>query len=598
MAELKVVSQPANVPTLNLARPQAQPTITNVARPAGQPTLSVPKTLPQQPQIVSIGDAQTQVPTQQRLSTAQFAQTIKAKYPQYANIDDAELTKRILEKYPQYQGKVDFSMPEAPTQPVDRSKGFFGRLFDDLKGRVENLKKSSQLVDEGKQGNVGFGFQTLGQIAGGVGDVIGEGLTSTFRTLAPQSAQEGLQTLGDNIGQSKVVQDLAQKYQGFKEAHPVGAANLEAAGNIAQFLPIGKGAGLVGRGVTGAVEKVAPGLIERTGQLITNQLEKRALSAAEKEALTITKPILNVAEKKAAIAGERATQSITGNITIAPSRFDENVARAVTGIVKKSATIPENVAAVKSEIGNIARGVEQELKTNNAIFNKNQLKTALDAAKEESRVIFGTDKTLESNYDAVVNELMRQVDKGPKNLDGLWKARQAFDDVVESKFGKKVFGDATDNVRRNAIQDVRRAVNEYVANRLPEGNQYKEALKRMTNMYEAVNRMAAQGVSYVDQSWFKTGISAIREHPAYAALTLGLTGSVLGSIFSHPTALLALLGGSIIYAGGKKITPKLFRAALQATLEQSGRAMQVTEREAIKRMIQNINVSADPESEQ
>src|SRR5262245_1450068 len=43
---------------------------------------------------------------------AELGRRVKAKYPQYANIDDAELGRRIKAKYPQYAAFTD--MPTAP----------------------------------------------------------------------------------------------------------------------------------------------------------------------------------------------------------------------------------------------------------------------------------------------------------------------------------------------------------------------------------------------------------------------------------------------------------------------------------------------------
>jgi hypothetical protein len=37
-----------------------------------------------------------------KLTPAQFAEKLKAKYPQYANIDDVTLVDKVLQKYPQY----------------------------------------------------------------------------------------------------------------------------------------------------------------------------------------------------------------------------------------------------------------------------------------------------------------------------------------------------------------------------------------------------------------------------------------------------------------------------------------------------------------
>lgn len=45
------------------------------------------------------------------MNPQQFAQKIKAKYPQYKNIDDVELSRKIIEKYPAYASQVKFDEP-------------------------------------------------------------------------------------------------------------------------------------------------------------------------------------------------------------------------------------------------------------------------------------------------------------------------------------------------------------------------------------------------------------------------------------------------------------------------------------------------------
>lgn len=45
---------------------------------------------------------------QEKLSQQEFAQSIKAKYPQYEGVEDSVLVEKILDKYPEYSEKVDF----------------------------------------------------------------------------------------------------------------------------------------------------------------------------------------------------------------------------------------------------------------------------------------------------------------------------------------------------------------------------------------------------------------------------------------------------------------------------------------------------------
>lgn len=42
----------------------------------------------------------------------EFAQKIKAKYPQYADVEDSVLVEKILEKYPQYREQISFDTPQ------------------------------------------------------------------------------------------------------------------------------------------------------------------------------------------------------------------------------------------------------------------------------------------------------------------------------------------------------------------------------------------------------------------------------------------------------------------------------------------------------
>jgi hypothetical protein len=50
----------------------------------------------------------------------QFAARIKAKYPQYRDVDDTLLAKKIVEKYPEYGGMVDFGPTPTPATDVKK----------------------------------------------------------------------------------------------------------------------------------------------------------------------------------------------------------------------------------------------------------------------------------------------------------------------------------------------------------------------------------------------------------------------------------------------------------------------------------------------
>lgn len=74
-----------------------------------------------------------------------FAAAIKAKHPEYAEVDNTELTTRMLEKYPQYKDSVNIDKPAEPEKPkfyeLEKQPGLPKTAMDAVKqlgGRVLN----------------------------------------------------------------------------------------------------------------------------------------------------------------------------------------------------------------------------------------------------------------------------------------------------------------------------------------------------------------------------------------------------------------------------------------------------------------------------
>lgn len=58
------------------------------------------------------------------LTRAEFAQSIKAKYPAYATLSDEEVATKMLATYPQYEAQIKKDAPstDAPMSMADRAK--------------------------------------------------------------------------------------------------------------------------------------------------------------------------------------------------------------------------------------------------------------------------------------------------------------------------------------------------------------------------------------------------------------------------------------------------------------------------------------------
>lgn len=70
----------------------------------------------------------------------EFGERIKAKYPEYKDMDNLELSRRIVAKYPEYKEQVSFDLPNSDIKP--NSKEYF------LQKNRENLQKRKEWEQE------------------------------------------------------------------------------------------------------------------------------------------------------------------------------------------------------------------------------------------------------------------------------------------------------------------------------------------------------------------------------------------------------------------------------------------------------------------
>ena len=135
--------------------------------------------------------------------------------------------------------------------------GLFSRIASDIKKRALNIWD----VTSHKQGGVADILDVGGQVAGGIGDVIGQGLTSAMHAsplssekdleVTKQVAQEAFDKLidlplpGDPRGTT--VRNAIENYDKFKEENPDAARHVEAIANIASLLPIERIPALAGK---------------------------------------------------------------------------------------------------------------------------------------------------------------------------------------------------------------------------------------------------------------------------------------------------------------------------------------------------------------
>lgn len=142
---------------------------------------------------------------------------------------------------------------EAPKQP-----GFIERVGADIKKRGTEVFDTFKEAAEGKINPLETGVRVVGQAAAGVGDVIGEGISSAASYAPEPVKQLGVDILKTKAGQMGLdaIQSGVEAYTDWATKNPRLAKDLEGVVNIASILPAYKGAKAAGTFAKEAAEDV------------------------------------------------------------------------------------------------------------------------------------------------------------------------------------------------------------------------------------------------------------------------------------------------------------------------------------------------------
>lgn len=365
------------------------------------------------------------------------------------------------------------------------------------------------------------------------------------------------QKLYDDIGAKLNQPSISEKF--VAENLPArNKSNLQVAGDFAMLGADVLGAGTFGKGATAAMKTgslapkyaTAPTAIT-AAQKATEVLPAASTRAAEQYAQTNAPKVANKLHDKALeitmpkLTEKEAGEAISKGQTTAPGLFkpsrvlptnrDHIVAESVEHLIDPAADVSKNALTVNTEVARINQGVKEFVRDNKVPFNEKQLRTQLNGASDDLKLIFASDATAERTYKAVVDAFVDTVRK--KDTAGLFEARQVFDQIPSIKKLLQSEG-LGENVRREIVLNVRRAANDYVSALLPEGNPYKSLLRKESLMFEALTNM---GMKNADKLGKTTIQALVAENPVLAAvlgslgLGLGLGGVGVGTAIINST---------------------------------------------------------------
>ncbi len=248
---------------------------------------------------------------------------------------------------------------------IEDTPGFFDRVGEDLKKRGSAIKQTFQDTASGKINPLDTGIQVVGQAAGGINDVIGEGVSSAFNAL-PDSVQEGAKGIGVKILETplgkaglKAIQEGMESYEAWKVKNPVGAKNLESIVNIAALFPVGKATQAVKKGVTGVVDAgvdASKSAFNKGKNAILDPIKKRFALKAEEEILSTPVEKVHLLKPQ-----ERAVwfDSQSSNITKARETVDLKIRQELESAVAKS---EQEVTKLQKQLSTASRDKVLELR--------------------------------------------------------------------------------------------------------------------------------------------------------------------------------------------------------------------------------------------
>lgn len=394
--------------------------------------------------------------------------------------------------------------------------------------------QNSQFVQPGSpQPGTSTASKFAGSLAAGARGTLGNLIVKPFAQtgVSGYNAVQAAKDLVKNGGKpsAQATQDLNQSRNlplGMGKTAPLSTQHPFAAGAEAGF----QGAGTVD--LAGEVPELASGIPElaskvdvRMGGQATENAAKSLTNDATNEALDVTKPVMDKKSSISALENAGKPGGVNSTLQTTPDQHATDVANSVKGLVKKGATAAENNTAINSEISRIS---EQEIKPfldkNPAPFNQATLSKYIDNKTSIPNYI-KADPVLQKTYDLTKQSMMDEVAKQPKTTSGLWAARKSFDKIAENEVGKLDPMSEKVSASKQAALDVRRSVNNFIAEKTPNGDtEFTAKLKDLSNKYEARSNIAENNYKLVN----KNAVTRFKaQHPTATKIIKG-AGTVAG----------------------------------------------------------------------
>jgi hypothetical protein len=210
----------------------------------------------------------------------EFASTVKAKYPEYKDIDDRELAERIVAKHPVYKDQVSFESAE-PSM-LDKAKGIAGQALS----MAPKVAQGIQFLANPIEGASALAAQKLSSTGSEAGEKLGS-------FVAEQSGRHGMNPkAGAALGLAAQLGSDMNNWVGMGVGGAAGQKAAQVAGSAAKKV------------LPGAMKTFANVPEEATAQLLKDPKHLVGATGGEQAIESAVSRLQNVLKDTRALAGK------------------------------------------------------------------------------------------------------------------------------------------------------------------------------------------------------------------------------------------------------------------------------------------------------
>ena len=156
----------------------------------------------------------------------------------------------------------------------------------------------------------------------------------------------------------------------------------------------------------------------------------------------------------------------------------------------------------------------------------------------EPSIAIKSDSILQNQFNLAKEAALKIAKEKGGTISSLFDARKAFDDLVAKQFPNLY--DRLNTPMRDAITSMRRAMNDFIAEKLPAGSGFIDSLKIQSRLFDAIDNMAPKAFNEIGSTRFSRFAG---NHPVISnLLKKGATGAAITA------------GGGALYGGYKTLT--------------------------------------------